>query len=93
MQSSWRIFNAAFDDSGSKRIFARVDGRQAAYESDYSEDLNNSKLRLRLMQNRGGVRMKGHLAVLTYESVPGTGGTDNYHIEVAEGYLAHTNGI
>ena len=89
-KGSWRIFNAAFDDSGSKRIFARVDGRQAAYESDYSEDLNNGKLRLRLMQNRGGVRMKGHLAeFLTYESVPGTGGTDNYHIEVAEGYLAH----
>ena len=89
-KGSWRIFNAAFDDSGSKRIFARVDGRQAAYEADYSEDLNNGKLRLRLMQNRGGVRLKGQLAeFLTYESVPGTGGTDNYHIEVAEGYLAH----
>ena len=89
-KGSWRIFNAAFDDSGSKRIFARVDGRQAAYESDYSEDLNNGNLRLRLMQNRGSVKLKGYLAeFLTYESVPGTGGTDNYHIEVAEGYLAH----
>ncbi|MGC6503196.1 MAG: hypothetical protein ACON47_10760, partial [Flavobacteriaceae bacterium] len=89
-RGSWRIFNASFDWQGSKRIFARVDGRQAAYESVYSNEINNGQLWLRLMRNRGNQWLKGQLAeFITFEKNPGITGTDNYNVEVIEGYLAH----
>ena len=89
-KNTWRIFNTSFDDSGSRRIFARVDGYIAATESDYSNNLNNGKLKLRLMQNRGGKNLEGYLAeFITFEKPAGVTSSDYYNVEVVEGYLAH----
>jgi hypothetical protein len=91
-QNTWTIIAVFFNKTGNQ-IGVKVNGTSLFTVNGYDNSLNTN-LDLRIMRNRGGVRMEGQMAeFFTVADVPGTGGTDTSTLIKAEGYLAHKWGL
>ena len=74
-------------------IYGRINGTIRTPVHPYSNNIAPLS-QLRLMRNRGSVRLQGYIAEYFHVAdLPGTGGTDISDLQKAEGYLAHKWGM
>ena len=91
--NTWVIVSVVFNKTGNQ-IFGRINGTTATSTDAYNLAMDTTATDVRMMRNRGGVKLDGRMAEYFHVAgAPGTGGTDISDVQKAEGYIAHKWGL
>lgn len=91
--NTWTIISVVANKTGNQ-FFARKNGSSVTPTDPYLSSMDTNCTDLRMMQNRGGVKLDGRMAEYFHAAaLPGTGSTDISTVEKAEGYLAWKWGL